>query len=240
VEATREIHPFHDFQQDAAGFREFLSLMARISTIEISDEYVSVLPKFDLAKRLVDAPSTLGRIWEHGVSGSLGPALGDLCMASKAKVSALCKLSRELASRVREMPEGLCHNDLYPDHAGRRVETGEMIMLDLESMALAPRFTDVGLWLGAPDEVSYLPDRSALVDYFLDEYQRRGKGIVDKAEFMEEARAIWQSRTLGMLNFALHRALDGRVDWTSDRDEGRAVYRNDLLRSLEGLFSTFF
>ncbi len=238
VEATCDIHPFTSYLRDAVAFREFLSLAASINAIEPTDTYRHVLPHFDLTKRIGDVPGTLGQIWEHALSDKLGSDLRDFCVESMGRIATLETLSDGLASRVRLMPEGLCHSDFYPDHTGRRVGTGELLLLDLESMAFAPRFSDVGLWLGAPEEALPLAHRGELVEHYLREYHRWGKPDIGAEEFMEEARVVWQIRTLGMLDFTLRRALDGVVDWTGDRDEGRQVYRRDLQQSLRGLLST--
>jgi hypothetical protein len=55
---------------------------------------------------------------------------------------------------------------------------------------------------------------------------------VPLSEFLEETRLLGLADALMMLSFDTGRALDGKVDWTEDRDEGRRVFREEVHRQV--------
>lgn len=112
------------------------------------------------------------------------------------------------------------------DHAGGRAAR-------LEGVRLAPRFSDVARWLGAPDAIQprCLP-REELARHYLAAYARWGGSAVPLVQFLEETRLLCLKDTLKMLPFAFNRALDGGVDWTRDREEGRRLYRDEVYGQL--------
>ena len=44
---------------------------------------------------------------------------------------------------------------------------------------------------------------------------------VPRETLLAEARVLWLEKQLNMLWFSLARALDGKVDWTNDREADR-------------------
>jgi hypothetical protein len=131
------------------------------------------------------------------------------------------------------MEVGLAHGDFYPDQALRREQTGELLLVDLEGVGLRPRFFDIGRWIGAPDEIQprCLPQEE-LARHYLAERARWGGRAVPLREFLEETRLLALADALMMLPFDTGRSLDGKVDWTEDRDEGRRVFREEVRRQL--------
>ena len=177
--------------------------------------------------------------WDNDLrspSLSGGEEVADLCANSRDKMANLRRLAADAAESLREMAVGLAHNDFYRDSVGWRQETAEFLVLDLESVGLAPRFADVARWIGPGDELRprCLP-RGELAELYLDEYARSGGTPGRIAQFLEDVRVLWIAQSFGMLWFRLALALDGRVDWTDDADEGRRVFRHDLYRELSGL-----
>ena len=227
-----DLHPFRWFFSDEDRLRHFLALAARFNAIRPSEEYETRLyhqPIGDVCRWLNNGAEALGRIWERAATGELGPTLRDLCAASGEKLPLLQGLAADLVAPVSRMAVGLVHGDYYPDSTGWRRDTGELLMVDLEGVRLAPRFSDVGRWLGAPDAVQprCLP-REELARHYLAEYARWGGSAVPLEQFLEETRLLCLKDALKMLPFAFNRALDGGVDWTRDREEGRRVYRDEV------------
>jgi hypothetical protein len=230
------LHPFDRFVGDADSFLPFLALGARFHAIQPSDEYKAELyhqSAGDVRRWLDNATQALERIWECAPEGELGDDLRDLCAASRGKLPRLQKLAADLAAPVSQMEVGLAHGDFYPDQALRREQTGEVLLVDLEGVAMRPRFFDVGRWIGAPDEVQprCLPQEE-LARHYLAERARWGGPVVPLSEFLEETRLLGLADALMMLSFDTGRALDGKVDWTEDRDEGRRVFREEVHRQV--------
>jgi len=96
-------------------------------------------------------------------------------------------------------------------------------------VGLAPRFYDVARHLGAPDDIEprCLP-REELARYYLDQYVRWGGRPIALESFLEDIHLLWMVCKFTMLFFPSHRALDGRVDWTEDRELARQEARRDL------------
>lgn len=236
LQRIEDLHPFHRFMNDAARFPQFLALAAHFNAIRPSDERAAQLPRRDVAARLTGALPALERIWAHACKGELGEAMARLCSSRRDKLSQVRRMAQRLAEPIARMQTGLAHNDFYPDSAGRRRQTGELLAVDLESVGLAPRFYDAARWLGAPDGVQpRCRPRRELARYYLQQYARWGGRAVPMGQFLAEARILWTAQTLEMLWFSLRRALDGEVDWTEDRAEGRRVYRQNLHEKLTGL-----
>ena len=64
---------------------------------------------------------------------------------------------------------------------------------------------------------------------------RSGGPAVPLDAFLEETHALWIYKTFSMLWWWFYRALDGRVDWTDNRDEGRRVCQDELHREILAL-----
>jgi Ser/Thr protein kinase RdoA (MazF antagonist) len=178
----------------------------------------------------------LARIWEHANRSDLGDDLHRFCSERPEGLDALRELAIGLAEPIAGMEVGLLHNDFYPDSVGWRRETDELLVVDLESLGIGPRFYDIARWLGAPDELQHhVSDRSRLAQHCLGEYERWSGRETDPRQFLREARLLWLAGTLTMLFFFLGRSLDGRMDWTDDREEGRRQSQDELHEQLNAL-----
>ena len=232
LEPTDDLHPFHRFTGDDDLFARFLAAAARFNAIRPSGEYAATLRRFDheqIGLRVRAAADTLDEIWDRAAAGDLGEPMQQLCRTNRGRLSRLQTLPGELVERMARMELCLSHNDYYPDSVAVRHETGEMLLVDLESVGFAPRFWDVARWLGPPVEVDVrCRPRRELAQLYLAEYVRWGGEPVDVDRFLTDLRILAVASGLMMLPFSYHRALDGRVDWTEDRNEGRRTYRKQL------------
>ena len=239
LEPTGDTHPFDRFVRDAELFGRFLALAARFSALRPPQEYAAGLRRFDpeqIYRRMRAAVDILDEIRQHGRAGDLGDDMARFCRAQADRLPALRALPGKLRERMEPMGLRLSHGDFYPDSVAVRQQTGEMLMVDLEGVGYFPRFWDVARWLGPPIGVG-APDapREELAASYLAEYARWGGEGVDIDRFLRDVHVLAAASGLMMLPFSLDRALDGRVDCTDDRDEGRRLYRTQLRRELSGL-----
>ncbi|HIJ74658.1 MAG TPA: phosphotransferase [Candidatus Hydrogenedentes bacterium] len=236
LEPVDALHPFHDFVGDYGQFTEFLAAIAHFNTIQPSGEYAAGLPRDDFGQGLREAIAALERIWVHGQKGELGVDLRAFCSGPDKRLERLKKLAEKLMQPVAAMKAGLCHNDFAPDSTAYRRDTGKLLIFDLEYLGFGPRFRDVAHWLGAPED--YYPrcrPRHELARLYLRHYVQHGGQPVPVKRLLEEAHILWQAQTLSMLWWLNYRAIDGLVDWTEDRDEGRRTCQDDLRKQLSAL-----
>ena len=234
--ATVDTHPFDKFVTEEESFRQFLCLAARYNALE---------PRGDYARSL-DVRKPIDKKWTRGVAdaldclwacarrGELGERLGRLCTDCPEGPSVLKAMAEGLVGASREMPLGLLHADYFPDSAGWRTEPRELLMLDLESVCLGPRFFDVARWLGPPSAVRQRRPSAEHARMYLERYAEAGGPKVSLQTFQAEVAVLSRQQALD-LGWTLRRALDGLSDWTEDRDEARQVWRADLYRFLLAL-----
>jgi Ser/Thr protein kinase RdoA (MazF antagonist) len=213
-----------------------LSVLAHFNAIRPSSEYAALL-RSGMAMwhepweaRVADAPALLHRIWERANAGELGEALQRTCSSASGALAPLCRLAARLLELVSHMEVGLVHNDLSLEHVGRRRQTGELLLFDLDDIGLTPRFYDVAGWLGAPDQIeSRCAPREELAQHYLAAYARRGGIAPPLTAFLDEIRALWLVSEFSWLQWYLHEALEEPWERTRRGDED---YRRE---SREGL-----
>jgi hypothetical protein len=233
LEPIGDVQASRKFLDDLDQFRQLLAVTARFNAIQPSGEYAAGLPRRNVGKGLTDACATLERIWEHACEGDLGDALRQLCSGSQERLPQLQTFATGLIEPIAQMGIGLIHSDIYPENTGWRQGTGELLILDLEWIGFGPRFYDAASLLGAPDDLqSHWRRREELAQYYLDQYVRWGGAAVSLDQFMDEIPILWIAQTLNIMWFGLRRALDGCVDWTEDREEGRRFSRDGLYEEL--------
>ena len=228
------------FVADADQFSSFLAVLAHFNAIRPSSEYADLL-RSGMAMwpepweaRVADAPALLDRIWERADAGELGGALQRTCSSASGALDRLRRLAEQLLDSVKQMEVGLVHNDLGLEHVGRRRQTGDLLLFDLEDTGLTPGFYDVACWLGAPDEVEpRCAAREELAQHYLSEYTRRGGVAPPLGAFLEETHTLWMVGVLSMLHWHLHEALDEPWERTRRNDEEyRRENRQELHRQL--------
>ena len=231
-----DVQACENFLDDPDHFRQLLAVTARFNAIQPSGEYAAGLPRKGVGEGLMDACATLERIWEHACKGDLGNALRQLCSSSQEGLPQLQMLARSLIEPISRMETGLIHSDIYPENTGWRRETRELLILDLEWIGFGPRFYDAASLLGAPDDLQpHWQRREELAQYYLEQYVRWGGPAVSLDQFMKEVPVLWAAQRLNIMWFGLRHALDGRVDWTEDREEGRRFFREELYKHLSVL-----
>lgn len=233
LDPVGDVQASEHFADDLDQFRQLLAVTARFNAIEPSGEYAANLPRRDIDRGLGDACVTLEHIWDHACKGDLGDALKQLCSSSRDRLAQLQKFAMGLIEPVSQIEIGLIHGDIYPENTGWRRETGELLILDLEWIGFGPRFYDAARWLGAPDDLQpHCQRRAELAGYYLEQYVLQGGAAVPLERFMKEVSILWIAQILDIMWFRLRHALDGRVDWTEDREEGRRFFRDALYENL--------
>jgi hypothetical protein len=214
------------FVGDAEQFPSFLSVLAQFNAIQPSSEYAALLRRGmamwqePWEARVANAPALLHRIWERAEAGELGEALQRTCSSASGALAPLCRLAAQLLELVSHMEVGLVHNDLSLEHVGRRRQTGELLLFDLDDIGLTPRFYDVAGWLGAPDQIeSRCAPREELAQHYLAAYARRGGIAPPLTAFLDEIRALWLVSEFSWLQWYLHEALEEPWERTRRGDE---------------------
>ena len=236
LEPLGALHPFHDFVADEGAFLEFLSVIARFNAVEPSAEYAAALPTRGGVGDLGEISETVVDIWRQAARGELGGPLKKFCGGLPRRPEQIDRLTSRLGDPISAMPLALCHNDFFPDSVARDRETGELRVIDLESVALAPRFNDVARWLWMPEDIyPHGWNKRSLAEYYVAKHVQWGGEPVSPATVVSATKKLWLAQTLSMLWWIRNRAMDGLVDWTKDTEVGRRVFRKDLLRQLQEL-----
>ena len=81
--------------------------------------------------------------------------------------------------------------------------------------------------------------REELAKYYLEQHARWGGKKVSLKQFESEISILWATQRLSIMWFGLRHALDGRVDWTDNSDEGRRFFQKQLYEELNALLITF-
>jgi hypothetical protein len=225
------------FRMDSELFPGFVRVVAQLNAIRPMAEHALILkPDTDMwgEECCADTPDVLSRIWSCALAGKLGEALQQTCSAAPDAPAQLCQLAERLPGQVERMELGLVHGDLFLEQIGRRWQTGDLLLFDLEDVELAPRFCDIAYWLGAPDDVERrCASREELARLYLAAYRERGGAAPSEQVFLEELYALWLVHNFSLLGWYLTEALDEPWERTRRGDERyRRESREQLHRHL--------
>ena len=199
----------------------FLALAARINALQPEGKYGSGLYYFGWDRRIDGGIRTVDAMWSAAASGQLGKDVMTLC--SPTRRDALLSLAEFLSKNVPKLERGYTHNEYVPEQIGRRPETGEMVVFDLRTTGLGPRFVDVAPWLGVPNRV---PTRghttTELAGHYLQQYLGDGGEPVSLDTLMGETRVLWQASIMAGLNRWYDCALAG-IESSNEEDSGRST-----------------
>ena len=215
-----------------ANLREFIGLAARINALVPDGEYGRDLYYFSRDRGLDRGLATLQEICTSAEVGHLGKDLGRLC--SPTLKQRLLSLAMSLKNRVAEMERGYGHNEYLPQQVGRRRSTGEMVVFDLRTTGLGPRFLDVAPWIGCPNGIEGTGvTPTDLADHYIQEYQAAGRATITLDTLMDETRTLWQAKTISQLDKWYGPALKGRTCPGKD-----ILARDQLFGDLSDLLET--
>jgi hypothetical protein len=196
-----EGEPWSQFQSDPPLFGRYLQALARFNSIVPSREYDAMLPKphSHFLHQMAGGPAKLDRVWSLARKGRLGETVAALC--TQKNRDRLDQLWEDAGRDIARMPMGLSGGDHEPFQSGRR-RNGEVVFFDFDLAGYAPRFNDVAVTLGAPEE--YCPrcaPTEELARCCLDEYCRRGPSV-SLRDFTAETRALWIAWTIGWIDYS--------------------------------------
>ncbi len=196
--------PNSKLMADEQWLRDYLDALARLNAICLPGEKVAELRR-DMGLRpdttnpwspdWRSTPATflLENIWSLSGQGRLGDEIAQLCGSSQQLLGRLVEVVNRIVTVAGGMDDGLVQGDAAPHHAGRRSETGELVLLDLEDLAIAPRFFDTASCLGAPESIQpRCLSREELGEYYLERYAYYGGDPIPVSQLLEQATALWQ------------------------------------------------
>src|SRR5207247_1508805 len=125
-------------KESTAEWRSLLSLMARLNACGITPDYAPHLHRYE------QVGAVDGGLWITGLDANpteeeIGASL-QRCGVEERELPALQAAARALFANVATQPQGLLHQDFFPDNLGWRGE--EIVVFDLHKNALGPRFAD--------------------------------------------------------------------------------------------------
>jgi len=207
-----EGEPWAGLQSDADRFHRYLAAVARFSAIQPSGHDASPLPRphRHFRHQMAGWERKLDALWRDAQDGRLGDELRQACADGGREQ--LRRLGARLRGAIGGMAQGLSAGDHEPFQSGWR-ESGEAVLFDLELVGFAPRFYDIAVTLGAPDD--YCPrcrPGRELAEHYLAEYARFGGSRVPVEQLLAETRALWLAWTIGWIGYWHRPARDGRPD----------------------------
>jgi len=219
------------------NYLAFLSIAARVNALTPKGRYGEGLFYFGWEKTIDRGRRTVVSLWESAANSQLGSALKKLCTSENK--SALLAMAESLSTIVPAMKRGYTINDLTPVLIGWRPDTGEMLVCDLRTTGLGPRFIDAAPWIGCPDHAQKAGyKRKELADYYFAQYLTAGGKEVPFETLLAETHALWRASVLGGLKWWHDHALTG-IESSEDKDKGRGMcqerLQNDLTHLLQEL-----
>jgi hypothetical protein len=232
----------HDAQslQPQEKLFQFVSLLARFAAVRPAAEYIAWMETFDWTsqKRILGAENTMTQTWQHALCGELGEEFREFC--SKHDLALLQRCARQIAEATLAMPRSVVHGDFSRGNTGRQMIDNELVVLDLELTSWGPRFYDAGGFLGGPAANHQGKElHQHLLEHYLSEYAGAGAEPPALEAFRRELDLLWGAQVLALCDFRLERALDGKVFWTDDREEGRKAYQEEFLQVLENFLANW-
>ena len=210
---------------------QWLRVLVELNTVVLDENYVKKLVHHQHEQWLQDGEflgQLLDQLEGHALRGDVGDAIQALYQNHSVKQQALLQLAYRLGEVVRTLPQGLIHGDFVEQNVGWRMQTQELLIFDLHKVAQGPRFWDIAGVLKSLLKPDAALSYQEAAHYYLERWQQRTGQALALETFLAEVEALWQITLLQSLPWHLERALDGEVDWTPDRAEGRHVYRRWL------------
>ncbi|GAF89698.1 unnamed protein product [marine sediment metagenome] len=114
-----------------------------------------------------------------------------------------------------------------------------MVIFDLEDTLIAPRFLDIAVWLGAPDNLERrYADRRTVSDEYLRRYNARKDTSVSVDEFLSEVHDLWIAWQFDRVHWCMDELGDRPSDIGSEPPvEYRKTVSNRLAKTLGVLLS---
>lgn len=190
---TEVVNPLHDVGSDFMlredVFKPFIVATAEFNSVKIDNEYKAFLSqRWDIvSKKIVRYKEKLENIFaEIHEQEKYKKYRQDF---SKKLLDTLLTLHDKLCNRIIPMEQGLYHWDHSPYNSGWSVLQNKHIIFDLEMTLWAPRFMNIGRWIGG-NEKSYTT-KEKLGELYLSIYNQRLSTNVSLDNLLHECYPLW-------------------------------------------------
>lgn len=223
-------HVGYDVEDDS-DVEAMLTALARLNASPLPpDGVLGEAPRTPamLVSRIAES---FPRVLDEGGAGLLGPEVRELVVDSAPLWPTLPRHLEQLAGDLAGLPVGVIHGDARPDNAGWRSDRREVLLFDLHKLHRGGIVSDLVLVVGAPGDAR----QDRLARHWISELRRADGPTLDEATVARARSAAGRLQAMLLLGWQRERAIDGVVDWTPDREEGRRRYRGWLAGTLSGL-----
>jgi len=222
----------YSYESDEAT-TEWISLVARFNSIALSSVDGVSLRKGDWGVWLIDGSveTQFEEVMRCAAESLIGDELGAFCQAQESKIRSLGGFARRLHDVVTDMPKALCNEELHP---GWRAD-GTLVAFDLHCTRASPRFLDISNYIGEPESQAIwgraLSPRMKWARVYGEALAAAGGPSVDAATILHESRLVWMAFSF-QLAWCLQVAIDGKINWSEDREKNKASARSKILAQL--------
>jgi len=190
---TEVVKPLHeagsDFTLREDSFKPFIITTSEFNSITISAEYKDFLSqRYDIVnKKIIPYKEKLERIFaEVHEQEKYIKFRQDF---SRKTLDTLLILHDRMCKRIIPMEKGIYHWDHSPYNSGWSGLQNKQVIFDLEMTLWAPRFMNIGRWIGGNEE-AYAP-KETLAGLYLSVYNRRLGTNISADEFLYECYPLW-------------------------------------------------
>lgn len=190
---TEVVNPLHkvdsDFMLREDIFKPFIIATAEFNSARISAEYKNFLSqRYDIVnKRIIPYKEKLEKIFTE--VREKDKYIKFRQNFSRKTLAALLALHDKICQQIIPMEKGLYHWDHSPYNSGWSDLQNKHIIFDLESTLWAPRFDNIGMWIGGNGE-TYAP-KEELAELYLSIYNQRLGTNVSVDNFLSECYMLW-------------------------------------------------
>ncbi len=205
--------------------------LARLNALTPPPPGVAHDPPQDISAMASGAVAYFPRLAADALRGAMGEEVRELIADGQRLWPLLATYFAPIVADLEALPEGTIHGDTGAQNTGRRADRRELLLFDLHKLQRGRIHWDVALTTmdvgGARDD--------RLSRFWLAELRRAGGPAIEEDALARGRLAHNRMRSASMWWWQHHRSIDGAVDWTSDRDEGRKTYRGWLASSVRTL-----
>lgn len=201
--------PWDGFRMEPEFFPGFIEAAGTLNGISSQEPLKQLRLRRKSPPDSAEWKAAIRRVIRDGKAGILGEAIRNIVSRLDQKGSLIASRVEQICDDISQMPCGVIHDDLYPFQVGVR-KNGDVVIFDLHDIKMGPRSCDMGLWLGAPDEVQErcLP-QDDLIDIYLGTYCREGLEM-HPSSLKAEAYRHWQLKMVEMIDHWYSPAAEGK------------------------------
>ena len=187
------VEPLHqvgeDFMLNEKFFKPFIIATAEFNSVKISDEYKAFLSeRWDIVnKKIIPYKTKLEQAFTITHEQEKYDKLKKYF--SRKTLDVLLSLHEKMCQKIITMEKGIYHWDHSPYNSGWSALQNKHVIFDLEMTLWAPRFINIGAWIGGNDK-KYAPNEELALLYLSIYNQRLGANISTDI-FLYECYPLW-------------------------------------------------